>query len=194
MTWFRVDDGLHDHRKARKAGTEAMGLWVLSGSWSSKTETDGFIPTEIVKRYGTVRLAQRLVDAGLWHVDAHDGEQGYRFHEWSPTNPTHADLQDQRRSARERMGRVRANSSGTNGSSSATPSLPIPSTPNPSDEGTCSKIDKPHPNCRGCGTNLRSVRAEQQRRADRTKCPEHHLRQPCSSCAADLKAVTEETG
>ena len=44
--WFKVDDKLHDHRKARKAGKAAMGVWVLAGSWSMDNETDGFVPDD----------------------------------------------------------------------------------------------------------------------------------------------------
>lgn len=41
MSWFKVDDKLHDHRKARKAGKSAMGVWVLAGSWCMSSETAG---------------------------------------------------------------------------------------------------------------------------------------------------------
>ena len=88
MPWFKVDDKLHDHRKARGAGKAAMGVWVLAGSWAADHLTDGFVPASILTRWGTSRDAARLVEVGLWHVDEQDGEAGWRFHEWEQSNPT----------------------------------------------------------------------------------------------------------
>ena len=56
MPWFKVDDKLHDHRKSRKAGRSAMGVWVLAGSWSMDNETDGFVPADVLARWGTEGL------------------------------------------------------------------------------------------------------------------------------------------
>lgn len=88
--WFKVDDKLHDHRKARKAGKSAMGVWVLAGSWSMDNETDGFIPADVLSRWGTAADARRLIDAGLWRETTHKGEQGFRFHDWSRFQPSAA--------------------------------------------------------------------------------------------------------
>lgn len=90
MTWLKVDDKLHDHRKTRKAGKAAMGVWVLSGSWSTDNETDGFIPAEVLPRWGNKSDANRLVSAGLWHEEVVEGEQGWRFHDWSHFQPSAA--------------------------------------------------------------------------------------------------------
>lgn len=88
--WFKVDDKLHDHRKARKAGKAAMGVWVLAGSWSMDNEYDGFIPADVLSRWGTPADARRLVDAGLWRETTHKGEPGWRFHDWSRFQPSAA--------------------------------------------------------------------------------------------------------
>lgn len=90
MTWFKVDDKLHDHRKARRAGNRAMGVWVLSGSWSMDNLTDGFIPDDVLLRWGNRTDAGRLVSAGLWFVDEHRGERGWRFHDWDRFQPSAA--------------------------------------------------------------------------------------------------------
>ncbi len=90
MPWFKVDDKLHDHRKSRKAGKSAMGVWVLAGSWSMDNDTDGFIPCDVLARWGTVADARRLIDAGLWREATHKGEQGWRFHDWSRFQPSAA--------------------------------------------------------------------------------------------------------
>lgn len=90
MPWFKVDDKLHDHRKARKAGKAAMGVWVLAGSWSMDNLTDGFVPEDVLSRWGTKADAARLVTAGMWAVAEHAGEQGWRFHDWDRFQPSAA--------------------------------------------------------------------------------------------------------
>jgi len=88
--WFKVDDKLHDHRKARKAGKAAMGVWVLAGSWSMDNETDGFVPDDVLARWGTPADARKLVSVGLWDRETFQGEQGHRFHDWSRFQPSAA--------------------------------------------------------------------------------------------------------
>ena len=76
MTWFKVDDGLHAHRKvravrrshgAKKRDIAPMAIWVLAGSWCGAHRTDGFIPREVIEDWDddAEGLAQRLIDAGL---------------------------------------------------------------------------------------------------------------------------------
>lgn len=90
MTWFRVDDGLHSHKKAVRAGIPAMGLWVMAGSWCSDHLTDGFIPDYMALRLDrdAEEFAARLVEAGLWIVAEKGGDKGWQFHEWTEQQPT----------------------------------------------------------------------------------------------------------
>lgn len=111
MAWFKVDDKLHDHRKARAAGRAAMGVWVLAGSWAADNLTDGFVPASVLPRWGTRRDAQRLVEVGLWVPCEQDGELGWRFHEWFARNPARADLLALRE-ARAEAGRSGGKASG----------------------------------------------------------------------------------
>lgn len=127
MSWFRVDDHLHAHSKAVRAGTEAMGLWILAGSWAAAEESDGWVPGYMLARLagaGADDLAERLVRAGLWEHAERDGDAGYVFHQWEEHQPTRAQLEAKREAARERMraarsqggkgsGSVRANTEGT---------------------------------------------------------------------------------
>lgn len=108
MTWFRVDDRLPDHHKARKAGTSAMGLWLLAGAWSAGHLTDGWVPREVALRYGTERQAERLVSAGLWSAAEVDGEPGWVFHQWTEHQPTRDQVQLRRKNAAERQAQWRA--------------------------------------------------------------------------------------
>jgi hypothetical protein len=143
MTWFKVDDHLHSHSKTMKAGTEAMGLWVLAGSWSAAEESDGWIPGYVLTRLvggNGDELAARLVKAGLWHADERDGEDGYQFHAWGEYQPTRADLEARREAQRERMrrarsqgGAVRAHSARSEDAVTPTPTRPDPTNNNTAD-------------------------------------------------------------
>jgi hypothetical protein len=101
MPHFRVDDGLHNHPKARKAGLEAMGLWNMSGSWCMGYLTDGFVPEWYVKGWPKgFALAKRLVDAGFWNPATKDGEKGWQFHEF--VGPGRNDTREQILADREK--------------------------------------------------------------------------------------------
>lgn len=105
MTWFKVDDGFYDHPKVIEAGTAAAGLWVRTGSWASKHETDGFIPKKVARTYGTPGMAKALVGSGLWT----EVEGGYQFHQWSDEGrqPTRSQRDAERIAARTRMRKLR---------------------------------------------------------------------------------------
>jgi hypothetical protein len=87
VPWFKVDDKLHDHRKARAAGKAAMGVWVMAGSWASANLTDGFVPATVLSRWGTKKDAERLIEAGFWTATTQKGEPGWRFLNWKGYNP-----------------------------------------------------------------------------------------------------------
>lgn len=113
MPWFKVDDKIHSHKKPARAGLPSMGLWVLAGSWCAENfRTEGFIPDYITARldpeYATHAAA--LVAAGLWIVAEHDGDQGWRFHDWLKFQPSVEQVEEERRKARERMQNIRSGS------------------------------------------------------------------------------------
>ena len=103
MPWFKVDDKLHDHRKARAARKAAMGVWVLAGSWSADNLQDGFVPENVLSRWGTTQDAARLVEVGLWHPGEKDGESGWFFHEWNERQPTKAEVETERKANADRL-------------------------------------------------------------------------------------------
>jgi hypothetical protein len=109
MTWFKVDDTLHSHKKAKRAGPEAMGLWVLAGSWCADQLTDGWVPDYMITGWAPNgdELAGRLVRAGLWIPDEHDGEAGWWFHEWDERQPTREEVLQRRKADAERRARWR---------------------------------------------------------------------------------------
>ena len=112
MPWFKVDDGLHAHRKVARAGIEAMGLWVVAGSWCADQLTDGFIPDYMARRLDPdfEVHAAALVAAKLWIPGEKDDETGWWFHQWSEEGrqPTAESVNAKRDEARERMAKLRA--------------------------------------------------------------------------------------
>lgn len=95
MTWFKVDDKLHSHRKVAALGNDigALALWTVAGSWCADHLTDGFVPRYMVpqllpvSRAKAFRMAFALETVGLWEnftreVDGKT-EQGWLFHGWS---------------------------------------------------------------------------------------------------------------
>ena len=96
MSWFKVDDKLHDHHKSNAAGKAAMGVWVMAGSWCADNMTDGFVPRRVLTRWGTSADARRLVQANLWQVSERYGEPGWQFVDWLDFNPSRASLEEKR--------------------------------------------------------------------------------------------------
>jgi len=74
VTWFKVDDKFHSHRKVTGLGkdVDALALWVVAGSWAADQLTDGFVPESVVFRLLPVskarakRMALALESARLW--------------------------------------------------------------------------------------------------------------------------------
>ncbi len=107
MSWFKVDDKLHSHPKALRAGLEAMGLWVLAGAHCASYGTEGRVDLPTISRLsGDVRraksLASRLVLAGLWRTS---GADLWEFHDWLDHNLT-ADEEAERRKKYAASGRA----------------------------------------------------------------------------------------
>lgn len=115
MTWFKVDDGLPDHRKVRQLKGDkaaAMGVWVLCGAWSASNLSDGFVPAEIVARYDPrQRYAARLVEVGLWEPAEQNGEAGFLFHDWADVQPTKREVETRREEVRRRVAKHRKSKS-----------------------------------------------------------------------------------
>jgi len=135
MSHFWVDDMLHSHPKARKAGLRAIGLWTVCGSFmcGPHGSKDGTIDREDVERIARDHgendwraMAQKLLtcgkrdQVGLWE----ETENGYRFHDFHHYRPgTDKDqIRKERDAARKRRARMHE-------SASADASADIPRTP-----------------------------------------------------------------
>lgn len=105
--WLKVDDKLHDHRKVQMLletydetdALAAMGLWVLSGSWSGDHLSDGVMTPYVLKRWHTDwrSLAGMLVAVGLWEVVSIDDRDVHQFHDWTDYNDPRSKVEEDRR-------------------------------------------------------------------------------------------------
>jgi hypothetical protein len=84
MSWAKVDDRLYSHPKVLRAGRAAMGLWVVSLSYTCGHDTGGFIPAEMVSMWSAQDSAEELVAVGLWERSG----KGYKFHDFYDWNYT----------------------------------------------------------------------------------------------------------
>lgn len=110
MSWVKVDDHLHGHPKTVAAGNEAMGLWVRVQSWCGAYLTDGFCPHDQIRSFcrnerEANRLTEALVRAGYWSVDNARG--GIISKNYLDYNPSRAEIDADRISARDRKRRQR---------------------------------------------------------------------------------------
>ena len=103
MTWVRLADDFYDHPKVLAAGPVAAYVWACGLAYANRYLTDGYLPRAAVRRLADVedpyRLAQRLVDVGLW-VPADDGWQIHDFAEYQPSSDS---VRAERDANRERM-------------------------------------------------------------------------------------------
>lgn len=98
MPWFYVDDGFSDSKPVMNMPDRyrlaACGLWVLSGSWSAKEMTDGFVPMSKLKSLGAkpahveILTSPGDMDAALWEQK----RGGIVFKNWSKWQKTRAEI------------------------------------------------------------------------------------------------------
>ncbi|NDZ63597.1 hypothetical protein [Streptomyces cyaneofuscatus] len=116
MPYFAVDDKAHSHTKMRRANNAAIGLWTLIGSWVAQQLTDGHVPGEIAKMYGTAPQMRRLVSAGLWHEHGHTCSRcpavrpgDFYMHDYRESgNPSRADVEARRQREADKKRRQRS--------------------------------------------------------------------------------------
>jgi hypothetical protein len=103
LSWLKIDDGFHSHPKVLEAGNEAVGLWVRCGAYCAQHLTDGFVPRQIVLIYGSVTLAEVLVEVRLWvSVDG-----GWQMNDFLTYNRSRSQVLSDRKEGLERQRRSR---------------------------------------------------------------------------------------
>lgn len=115
MTWARLDDRFHSHRKvmrAWKSHRAAIGLHVLALTYTCGHELDGHVDVEFVelllpKTAEREKVVSALVEAGLWDENG----TGWVIHDFLKFNQSAADLRDKRDKEAARKAASRAGKS-----------------------------------------------------------------------------------
>lgn len=108
MAWFKVDDGFANSKPVlripRRYRTQAIGLWVMAGTWCAKELTDGHVPEFVLEDLAsTSSAAEQLVRAGLWE----NAEGGWQFVGWSKYQFTKEQVMNRREEEANRKQRAR---------------------------------------------------------------------------------------
>lgn len=112
MSWAKLDDQFHGHRKAMKAWRghpRALGLHMLAMSYCAGHLTDGFVDDEFTEeKIPNARerhqATDALVAADLWARE----DDGWRINDWLDYNPSRADTLEKRQKEADRKARGRA--------------------------------------------------------------------------------------
>ncbi|MCX4615736.1 hypothetical protein [Streptomyces mirabilis] len=117
MPWFVVDDNADSHPKFVAAGNAAIGLWARTGAYAARHLTDGMVPGDIAKMYGSKPQIAKLLTAGLWHEHGHScthpkclqpAAGDFAIHDYLVYNPRRADVLAKRERAAEKKRKQRA--------------------------------------------------------------------------------------
>jgi hypothetical protein len=119
MPWVKLDDQFAEHPKMAAAGPLGLAMQVAALCYSNRHLTDGFIPHVMAKKLidlDGIRgvawrgVVKRLVEVGAWR----EVPGGWQIHDYADYQPSKAQVEEERRAAKERMQRVRANKRRTN--------------------------------------------------------------------------------
>lgn len=93
MPWAKIDDGLHGHRKIRRAWKESrasLGLHLMALSYcGAHPDTNGFVDEEFVEEK-LPRVKEREAVTGVLERNEmwHRGIRGWHIHDYLEYNPT----------------------------------------------------------------------------------------------------------
>jgi hypothetical protein len=146
VTWAKLDDQFHAHRKAKRAWRAehgALGLHLLAMSYCAGHLTDGLVDDEFVEEKlpntkTRDKLTTALVNAELWVREP----DGWRINDWLDYNPSRADTLSRRRKDSDRKARGRATQSSGNPSGVHADTH---GTSKRSPQGVCAASDGPVP-------------------------------------------------
>lgn len=101
MSWVKLDDRFARHPKVRAISDKALRLHLEALCYSAIYLTDGHVPASEVN--GKRKLADELTKADLWEK----APGGWLIHDYLVYNPSREQVENERRTAAERMARVR---------------------------------------------------------------------------------------
>lgn len=108
MPWARIDDSAADHRKFKRAGLEAAGLYWLAVSYCARYLTDGHIDHDwleerVPQPSKRDRLLEALVEQRLFDRNG----SGFVVHDYLDFNPTAEQVLKRRKADADRKASAR---------------------------------------------------------------------------------------
>jgi hypothetical protein len=118
--WSKLDDALIDHRKISTAGrligkngpAIALGFYTVGLLWSNKHLTDGFLPEDVVLRFGHVENPRSIADALVKAELLEKVTGGFQIHDFDEYNPLAKHIKTKRKRERLRKQEERATRNG----------------------------------------------------------------------------------
>lgn len=113
MPHFFVDDQFPNSEEVlaipARHRLAAVGLWTLCGAWSANRLTDGFIPDEVLRRFGATKtLIDCLInDASLFEPHTQGTTQGMQMTNWTRWQRTRASVKAYRAKQAEKQRKLR---------------------------------------------------------------------------------------
>ncbi len=108
MSWAKIDDKFFSHPKVRRAGKDAVLLYLAGLTYCNEHLTEGFISEDSLPLIGFFAFvddfkqsASKLVDVGLWHVSSKGLSTGYDVHDYFEYNPTRAQVEETKKARAE---------------------------------------------------------------------------------------------
>lgn len=107
MPWAKCDDNAHEHRKFKRAGLEATGLYYMALSYCARYLTDGRVDGDwLAERVPNRRKRDQLLAALVEHRLFEENGSGYRVHDYLEINPSRSEVEElrEKRAAAGRAG------------------------------------------------------------------------------------------
>lgn len=116
MAWIKIDDAFADHPKVIGLSDKAFRTHIEGLCYSGRYLTDGFIPMIVASRMvnNDMAILVELSNAGLWLEDLPNN--GFQIHDYLAHQTSKEQVEEKRKSLRERQKRYRERHANNNGS------------------------------------------------------------------------------
>ncbi|NDB57280.1 hypothetical protein EB001_02340 [bacterium] len=117
MAWIKIDDAFADHPKVIGLSDKAFRTHIEGLCYSGRYLTDGFIPMIVASRMvnNDMAILVELSNAGLWLEDLPNN--GFQIHDYLAHQTSKEQVEEKRKSLRERQKRYRERHATTNNGS-----------------------------------------------------------------------------
>lgn len=106
MAWIKIDDAFADHPKVIGLSDKAFRTHIEGLCYSGRYLTDGHIPIFVAERLGTEEAISELLKVRLWLIPD-NGLDGYIIHDYLAHQTSKEQVNEKRKSLRERQKRYR---------------------------------------------------------------------------------------